>query len=663
MDDILLRVARFLDPADVLAGARAAVRAYLPFLRAAFQLGAVLHLRPCEVWPQLVLDAPVLRPRDRRMDVSHSIPEPDPHNVISHCIAQLLVLKRFGKLPLLVFKDQDTLLACASHKLGAQLVLKLGLPTCPNGLSAMQIVWPPVTLLSPPLSGNLHTVPLRTLHLSSMVVDGAWLAVLSSALIKYSKTVFNDLALVNCNLTDVNAPHIAAIIMSCPLESLVLSQNSLQDEGLKTICAAFPFNKTLHNLDISANQLTSASLVTLADTIIACSPSLLQSLHIQHIQVDSITRHEDHCRAFAESLLHTQQLHFLDARHGHPRLSDILCAMCPYTRIHTLLLGDTSFSSPARFAQLFYPVGATFATAGLRELDLTNGSLFNEGLVALAEALWGASATMLECLSVNGCGVDDAGFVHFARVLPRLSALRVLRAGQNRIGDAGAIALGFEMGRCDALRVLDMERNQIGLEGGCAIATGLVGGGVVELQLGYNMVGNEGAKALAAVMPHASLAVLSLEMNMIGESGAEQLALSFALCPWLRSVNLRSNYLGDVGVAKLAAALRSLPRLESLNLEECYCGPSGAFALANGLFFTTRMQRLDLGGNAIGDEGCYALCAAVATLPRLEHLGLRQNGLTDFGVDQLEWVVRTRPQFRPLCVNLEGNPASLDLTS
>jgi len=147
-----------------------------------------------------------------------------------------------------------------------------------------------------------------------------------------------------------------------------------------------------------------------------------------------------------------------------------------------------------------------------------------------ANWLWGAAqrGTELELARTNeaialGNALGDGGAVALARAVPSgsLQSLRHLSLDQCGITDAGAGALAAAMldatGGLRRLVALGLEGNDIGDEGAMAIAAAL---------------GSRGA---------ARLQYLDLEGNRIGDGGAQALAEALAAAPELRELWVHGN--------------------------------------------------------------------------------------------------------------------------
>ena len=217
-------------------------------------------------------------------------------------------------------------------------------------------------------------------------------------------------------------------------------------------------------------------------------------------------------------LRHMMRLQLGDVDCGDEGASALAAALAPAA-------ADSCADSPAP------PPSAGCPAAGclpeLRELDLADNNIGDDGFSALADALCASATSKLERLTVSS----------------------------NEIGDVGAARLGSALlGSPAALRSL------------------------VELSLDNNWVGDEGVKALARAFEYGRLArlhILALDDNMIADAGAGAFADACLSQPaevlvHLESLDLDGSDIGERGSQRLAEALDrgALPALKTLEVDD-----------------------------------------------------------------------------------------------
>lgn len=203
--------------------------------------------------------------------------------------------------------------------------------------------------------------------------------------------------------------------------------------------------------------------------------------------------------------------------------------------------------------------------AGIRKLDLSGCGLGNDGVAELAGGI--AQLTSLGELGLSAADVGATGLKLLRNGLRQLP-LRNLDLSNNDLGDEGAETLASLAPDISRLRVAFLSFNDIGTLGAGALAhaakhwpeLGL-------LDLKGNHIGDAGADALAATeLP--SLRELYLEFNGIGPDGAQAIARAPRHWPRLYRLCLESNDVGDAGVAALIEALRLEPWRSSVEYLE-----------------------------------------------------------------------------------------------
>jgi internalin A len=151
----------------------------------------------------------------------------------------------------------------------------------------------------------------------------------------------------------------------------------------------------------------------------------------------------------------------------------------------------------------------------------------------------------LTCLTLNGCGIGEAGAGAVARHLPGLTYLSL---GINGIGDAGAQPMAKHLASLAGLASLNLDTNGISDDGAIAIARYLRH--LTRLSLWHNRISDDGAEAIAEHLPH--LTVLDLGYNEIGNVGAQAIAKHLV---HLDRIGLEKNEIGEPGIRAVLDAL------------------------------------------------------------------------------------------------------------
>ncbi|XP_037116564.1 LOW QUALITY PROTEIN: uncharacterized protein LOC119128354 [Syngnathus acus] len=187
----------------------------------------------------------------------------------------------------------------------------------------------------------------------------------------------------------------------------------------------------------------------------------------------------------------------------------------------------------------------------LSHLDLSFNDLYDDGLEALAAGLAKPQCT-LQDLRLRNCQLSKKSCEALASVLSSPGSLRELDLSDNDLRDDGleALAAGLAKPQC-TLQVLRLQLCKLSKKSCEALASVLSSpGSLRELDLGFNDLRDDGLEALAAGLakPQCTLQVLRLAWCEIGTRGCVSLAKALRSNPsHLQQLNLRGNNIGEEG--------------------------------------------------------------------------------------------------------------------
>ncbi|XP_053717463.1 LOW QUALITY PROTEIN: NACHT, LRR and PYD domains-containing protein 12-like [Synchiropus splendidus] len=429
---------------------------------------------------------------------------------------------------------------------------------------------------------------------------------------------------------------------SSSVTHLDLSDNDLQDSGVKLLCAG------------------------------------LESPHC-HLETLSLSRcmiSEEGCASLASALssnpFHLRELDLSYNHPGGPGLELLSAGLeSPDWRLETLRLkccGLTERSCPPLYSVLSSP------SSSLTQLDLSDNDL-QDSLKVLCAGLKSPHCH-LETLRLRHCELTERSCPPLSSVLSSpSSSLTQLDLSDNDLKDSGVklLCAGLESPHCH-LETLSLSGCMISEEGCASLASALSSNPshLRELDLSYNHPGGPGLEQLSAGLERPDWRLESLRLRSCGLSEESCLQLSPVLSSpssSLTQLDLSDNNLQDSGVKLLCAGLESPHcHLETLRLRLCRLTEGSCPPLSSVLSSpSSSLTQLDLSDNDLQDSGVKLLCAGLESPHcHLETLSLSGCMISEEGCASLASALSSNPSHLrelDLSYNHPGGPGLEQLSA
>lgn len=405
-----------------------------------------------------------------------------------------------------------------------------------------------------------------------------------------------DVSLASAELCDKCARFVARMVAGRPVTALDLSNNRIQDAGVRALAQAVRLNPGLTQLNLLRNDFTDDAARAL---VLACE---LEGSHV--VTLCGISAAEGEAASARVDRLSATDLHLVayDVT-SNPTLTSLDLSG------GRLVAGSTGVLA-----------AALDAADGLTELHLNENGLGDEGTAALAGAM--ASHESLQVLHANGCDMGDEGAKAIAQAMAGSLPIRELGLSSNRIGDKGAQAIAAALVQVPSLEELYLSANNLGDIAGMAFGR--------------------------ALKDSESLRILWLNDNKIADRGGKGLAKNLRSNSQLQELWLHHNQLGDLSAAAFAKALEGNSTLRVLQLGSNSITDKGVAPLAHALLQNRGLRRLALGGNLLTDASASEIASALRINPVIEEIHVESNYIGREGIVQIGKVLRevNRPNLK-----------------
>ncbi|XDV28538.1 hypothetical protein PO909_031816 [Leuciscus waleckii] len=445
-----------------------------------------------------------------------------------------------------------------------------------------------------------------------------------SAVIKTSKRAL----LSNCDLTEESCSALASVLSSDSsiLKDLDLSNNNLQDSGVKLLSEGLKNNCKLEKLRLSNCGITEEGYKALASAL-RSNPSHL-------IELD-LTGNDP-------------------GQSGGKELSDLL--QDEHCKLKTRFLKSAAAQEACECLTKVLGKSPLLLT----ELDLSEdklGDLDGEKLSALLMD----SHSKVEKIKLNNCDLTVKSCSVLATVLSSKTIPKELNLNNSRLLNSGVkeICEGLKNPVCE-LKILKLSDCSITEEGYKALASALRSNPshLIELDLTGNDPGQSGVKELDDLLQDQKCQLKTLRfLGLIADEACQYVRGIVGKNPLLLGeLNLSERELGDTGVNQIAALLQDKHcKVNTLMLRKCGLTEESCSALATVLRSNSSLKELDISNNNLQDSGVKKLQNGLEnTNCTLEKLRLSNCSITEEGYKALASALRSNPSHL-IELDLTGN--------
>ncbi|XP_076832903.1 NACHT, LRR and PYD domains-containing protein 3-like isoform X2 [Brachyhypopomus gauderio] len=423
-----------------------------------------------------------------------------------------------------------------------------------------------------------------------------------------------NVRLANCNITVKSCVMLAAASsVSSTLKELDLSNNNVQDSGLRLLCAGFNCPLDTMSMDCSVSREKSCNFL---HSVIGSKPS---SSTEQDSAIQLISK-------MLQRFFQKYRVHTFTGLSNNCTLEILRMSNCGITTEGCGFLGPVLSSKSSH----------------IRELDLSQNNIGDSGVKELSNTLKKVSCE-LDTLKLNNCNLSADSCAALGLILSTNSTLKTLSLCHNELRNEGVtlLASGLKNPNCK-LEALMMSNCGITTEG-CGFLGPVLSSKsshIRELDLSQNNIGDSGVKELSNTLKKVSCELDTLKLNNCNLSADSCAALGLILSTnsTLKTLSLCHNELRNEGVTLLTSGLKNPNcKLEALMLLNCKVKLGGFQSLISALRSNPSYLRvLDLGRNCPGDLGVKHLLTSLENIQcGLETLKLNECGITDNSIAAL----------------------------
>ncbi|KAA0711821.1 NLR family CARD domain-containing protein 3 CARD15-like protein [Triplophysa tibetana] len=463
------------------------------------------------------------------------------------------------------------------------------------------------------------------------------------AVVKSSKqALLND-----CNLTDKSCSALTDVLSSDnSLEELNMSNNNLQDSGVKLLCAGLKNIKCeIKKLSVSKCDLTEESCSALAAVLSSDSSSLKDlDMSRNNLQDDGVKRlseglkntncdlnklslsdcsiGEEGYKCLCSAVRSNPESHLieLDLRGNDPGETGVKL-IYQLIQDHKWKLNTVRFLSSSSAVEAFEYLTETLGINPLlqREVNLSDHKLDESRVNQICDLLKDKHCH-INTLILRDCGLTEESCSALASVLSSNISVKELDMSNNHLQDSGVKRLSDGLKNNCKLHKLTVSECSVEEEGYkclCSAVRSNPESHLIELDLRGNDPGETGVKLIyQLIQDHkCKLNTVRFLSSSSAVEAFEYLTETLGINPLLqREVNLSGHKLDESRVNQICDLLKDKHcHINTLILRACGLTDEGVVALTSALNSNpSHLRKLDLSLNPLRDSGVEHLCALLS---------------------------------------------------
>uniref|UniRef100_A0A8C1MFR5 Uncharacterized protein n=1 Tax=Cyprinus carpio TaxID=7962 RepID=A0A8C1MFR5_CYPCA len=507
---------------------------------------------------------------------------------------------------------------------------------------------------------------LKILKLSNCVLTEESYSALAS-LLRSDSSSLKDLDLSNNNLQDSGIKLLSdGLKENCNLKKLRLLNCSITEEGYKALSSALKSNPShLIELDLTGNDPGQSGVKQLTDLL--QDPNCQLKLRFLGPAADEACQYVT--GIVGKNPLLLRELNLSDCELGDTRVKQIAALLRDkHCQLNIIKLNNINITAEG-CATLILAIYLN--PSNLKELDLSGNKLGNSEIEMICHLLKNPQFR-LEKLRLSDCSITGESYETLTSALRSNSYLIELDLTGNDPGLSGVKQiLDFLKNEQYKLKKIRLLKSPAAEEA-CDYLAKVLGKNPLllkELDLSRIELGVLDGEKLSALLMDSHSKVQKIKLNncKLTEQSCSVLATVLSSKTILKELNLNNSRLLDSGVKEICEGLKNpVCELKILNLRRCNITKKQCLILTSALKSNlSHLRELDLSGNKIEnkgvkhvsetlkgvrcklerlrllccemtDEGCSALTSALKSNPsHLRELDLSQNKLGDSGVKHL----------------------------